>query len=128
MLKPVKKRFDFKVTEANSKITETFELDKNITNVLGVLFTSNRDDLLYYRGSQRLEISKKEYFPEEYESKLLMSGINVSPNSRYYEFKEKVNPGNGKIKVEFKDNDDGVTEFAPYRVSLYVNCEQEDEL
>ncbi len=127
MLKPVKKRFDLNVTSANQIITKNFELDKNIKSVKGILLTSDKDDLLYYRGSQKIEINKEEYFPENYESKLLMSGINVSPKSRYYDL-GGVNPGNGTIKVVFQDFEDARTVFSPYRVSLYVDCEMEDAI
>ena len=127
MLKPVKKRFDVQITEAKQSVTKSFELDKNIKTVKGVLVTSDKDDLLYYRGTQKIEINKEEYFPENYESKLLMSGINVSPKQRYYDL-GNVSPGNGIVKLIYTDNEDGRTGFTPYRVSLYVDCEMEDEL
>ena len=127
MLKPVKKRFDVQITEAKSTVTKAFELDKNIKAVKGVLVTSDKDDLLYYRGTQKIEINKEEYFPENYESKLLMSGINVSPKARYYDL-GNVNPGNGIVKLIYTDSEDGRTVFTPYRVSLYMDCEMEDEL
>lgn len=127
MLKPVKKRFDLSVTEANKTVSKTFELDKNIKAVKGCLITSDKDDLLYFRGSQKIEINKEEYFPENYESKLLMSGVNVSPKQRYYDL-GNVNPGNGSVKVSFTDTDDLRTPFVAYRVSLYLDCEMEDEL
>lgn len=122
MGKRVKKRFDINVTQANNTVSKDFELDKNITAIHGLLFTSDRDDLMYYRGSQKVEINREEIFPENYESKLLMSGLNVSPNERYY----KINgmpPGNGKIKVDFKDTNDDRLPFAEYRVSIYLDCE-----
>jgi len=127
MLKPVKKRFDLQVSAANQSFVKEFELDKIIKNVKGILVTSDKDDLLYYRGSQRIEINKEEYFPDQYESKLLMSGINVAPNQRYYNL-GNVNPGNGNIKLTFQDTDDGRTVFTSYRVSLYVDCEFDDTL
>ena len=127
MLKPVKKRFDLQVTAANQSFVKEFELDKIIKNVKGILVTSDKDDLLYYRGSQRIEINKEEYFPDQYETKLLMSGINVPPNLRYYNL-GNINPGNGNIKITFQDADDGRTVFTSYRVSLYVDCEFDDSL
>ena len=127
MLKPVKKRFDLQVTSANQSLSKSFELDKNIKSVKGVLVTSDKDDLLYYRGTQKIEINKEEYFPDNYESKLLMSGINVAPQNRYYSL-GNVNPGNGIIKISYTDTDDNRTEFDLYRVSLYVDCEMEDAL
>jgi hypothetical protein len=127
MLKATKKRFDIKITQANSTVSDTFELEKNIVKVHGVLVTSDKDDLLYYRGTQKIEINKEEFFPDNYESKLLMSGINVSPKQRYYDL-GGVAPGNGRVQIVYKDLDDGRTRFEPYRVSLYLDCEMEDTL
>ena len=56
----VKKRFDINITEPNKIFSKTFELDKTIAVVKGILFTANKDDLLFYRGSQKLEINKQE--------------------------------------------------------------------
>ncbi|NOT90522.1 hypothetical protein [Ferruginibacter sp.] len=120
-MQTVKKRFDIAVTEPGKTFSKTFELDKNIIAVKGILFTSDKDDLLYYRGSQKVEINKEEIFPENYESKLLLSGINVSPNQRYYDLGSQPS-GNGAIKVEYKDSNDVRAAFSPYRVSLYVEC------
>ena len=127
MLKPVKKRFDIQIATAREAVNKAFELDKNIKAVKGVLVTSDKDDLLYYRGTQKIEINNEEFFPDNYESKLLMSGINVPPKQRYYDI-GNVSPGNGIIKLSYTDADDGRTAFVPYRVSLYVDCEMEDEL
>ena len=59
MLKATKKRFDIKILVANSSVSDTFELDKNIVKVNGLLVTSDKDDLLYYRGTQKIEINKE---------------------------------------------------------------------
>ncbi len=125
MGKRIKKRFNIEVTEANAVHSKTFELDKNITAVHGLLFTSDRNDLLYYRGSNKVEINRQEIFPEDYETNLLMSGLNVSPNDRYYNL-HGMPPGNGKLVVEYKDTNTGVIAFAAYRVSIYVDCEISD--
>jgi hypothetical protein len=118
----VKKRFDLPITEANKTLSKSFDLDKTIAFVKGILFTSDKDDLLYYRGSQKVEINKQEMFPENYESKLLMSGINVAPNERYYDLGQ-IPVGNGTVKIDYKDSNDGHTAFEPYRVSVYLLCE-----
>jgi hypothetical protein len=122
MWKIVKKRFDIKITQPNTSVIDTFELDKSIVKINGLLITSDKDDLLYYRGTQKIEINKEEFFPDQYESKLLMSGINVAPKQRYYDL-GGVPPGNGLVKISYVDSDDGRTEFVPYRVSLYLDCE-----
>jgi hypothetical protein len=122
MSKRVKKRYDIDITAANAIHTKTFELDKTVEKVYGLLFTSDRDDLMYYRGSGKVEINSDEIFPEGYESKLLMSGLNVSPNDRYYNL-GGVPPGNFKVKVEYKDTPDARLQFVPYRVSVYLDVE-----
>lgn len=124
MLRAVKKRFDIQVTDAGKNINKTFELDKSIKFINGILLSSDKDDLMYYRGAQKIEINNEEYFPENYESKLLMSGINVAPKQRYYDL-GSVQPGNGIIKLNYTDTDDSRTTFEPYRVSLYIACEME---
>lgn len=125
MSKRVKKRYDIDVTAANALHTKTFELDKTVEKVHGILFTSDRDDLTYYRGSGKVEINSDEIFPEGYETKLLMSGLNVSPNDRFYNL-GGVPPGNFKVKVEYKDTADARLQFVPYRVSIYLDVEIKD--
>src|SRR5690242_20703082 len=99
MGKRIKKRFDIDVTNENQVHSKTFELDKNVEKVHGILFSSNRDDLTYYRGTAKVEINSEEIFPEDYETKLLMSGLNVSPNDRFYVL-GGIPPGNFKVKVD----------------------------
>lgn len=126
MGKRIKKRFDIDVTESSGVNSKTFELDKNITAIHGILFTSDRDDLLYYRGTNKVEINRQEIFPEGYETKLLMTGLNVSPNDRFYAL-GGIAPGNGKLKVEYKDNNEERLGFSLYRVSVYLDCEINEE-
>jgi hypothetical protein len=126
MIRYVRKRFDLQITDANSRVVEMFEMEKSITAYKGMLLTSNMDDMLYFRGSLRLDINKEEVFPEGYECKLLMSGINVSPNERYFDLKE-MRAGNGQVRVESEDTDDGRTVFQAYRVSLYLDCIMDNE-
>jgi hypothetical protein len=117
----MKKRFDLSVTEANRTFSKTFELDKHIVYIKGILLSSDKDDLMYYRGSQKIEVDKQEVFPENYESKLLQSGINVAPNQRYYDL-GNMPAGAGSIKLEYRDSNDSRAAFVPYRVSLYMDC------
>lgn len=122
MGKRVKKRYDLQVNAAGTLTTQIFELDKTVEKVHGILFASDRDDLTYYRGSAKVEINSEEIFPEGYETKLLMSGLNVSPNDRFYNL-GGVLPGNFKVKVEYKDTADSRLAFVSYRVSIYLDVE-----
>lgn len=126
-MKRIIKRFDLAIINQNAVHSKTFELDKNVTAVHGLLITADKDDLLYYRGTQKIEINKQEIFPEGYESKLLMSGINVSPNERFYNL-GGLSPGNGKVTVDFKDNNSIRADFDVYRVSLYLVCQIDETI
>jgi hypothetical protein len=116
------KRYDLAIGAANAKVSKSIDLEKTITHIDGVLLTSDKGDLLYYRGSQKIEISKDEVFPDTFESKLLMSGINVAPNKRFYQLPH-IATGNGNIKIEYQDTNDSRAVFESYRVSLYLLCE-----
>jgi hypothetical protein len=122
MSQRIKKSFDILVNLGSAVHSKSFELDKNVVAVHGILFTSDRDDLMYYRGSQRVEINKRELFPEGYETKLLMSGLGVSPNDRYYEL-GGIEPGNFTLKIDFRDTADERLAFSNYRVSIYLDLE-----
>lgn len=122
MITRVKKRYDIEITQEDQLHSKTFELDKNIIKVHGLLLESNRDDLLFYRGFCKIEINRQEIFPEGYAAKLLMSGINVSPNDRYYELCA-LEPGNGQVRLEYKDSYHMLSSYENYRVSLYLDCE-----
>jgi hypothetical protein len=122
MNKLIRKRFDISIMQPGKRVSGQIELDKTVKYIKGLLLTSDKDDLLYFRGSAKIEINKEEYFPDNYEAKLLMSGINTSPNGRYYDLAQ-VPSGNGIVKIDYTDTPDARTTFVPYRVSLYLLCE-----
>jgi hypothetical protein len=124
MKQVIKKRYDLQITEAGAIKREQFELDKNVSKVNAILLTSDKEEQLYNRGSQKIEINGQEIFPEKYESKLLMSGLAVSPNEKYYRLPQ-VAVGNRIMKVEFTDSNDSRSTFSSYRVSVYLEMETE---
>lgn len=119
----IKKRFSFIVDTASVTYSKKFELDKNIKLVRALQMSSNKPNLLFYRGSQKIEINGEEIFPEEYESKLLMSGINVAPDDKFADLGDGVVTGNGEIKMVYKDSANSSAVFEAYEVSLYLICE-----
>jgi hypothetical protein len=125
MIKPVKKWIDIQVTAANTKFSEQLEMEKTVVAIRGLALTSDRDDLLYFRGSQRIEINRDELFPDGYESKLLMTGVGVSSNDKFYKM-DNMKPGNGVVRIDYQDTNDGRTQFFPYRVRLYIDCELDE--
>lgn len=123
----IKERFDLQITNANEVKKGEFELDKNADILFGVAITSDKEDHLYYRGSQKMQINDQELFPEDFESKLLMSGLSVSPNDRMVNL-GVIKTGNGRVEVWFKDSNNTNVRFSPYRVTFYffskVKCDR----
>jgi len=118
------KVFELQVTVANSKVSETFELDKSVKSVNGIAFTSEKPDLLFHRGYARVEINKREFFPDNHAVQRIMNGVDANLDNRYWPL-ENVIIGNGQVKIEFTDKADGRTVFAAYTVQLYLDCEIE---
>lgn len=118
----VEKRFDIQVAQSGQTVSGKFELDKTVKVIKGVKVTSDREDLLFYRGTQKIEINGKERFEENYESKNLQSSLNVDLNNRYKDMRD-TDPGNGIVAITYKDNQHQLFAFSAYRVSLYVQYE-----
>lgn len=116
--------FEFLVDTANQSYNQKFQLNKNVKLIHGILFTSTLEEMIYYRGRQRIEINGREYFPQGYETKLLMTSLNISPNDKYYEL-GGVKPGDGIIKINYQDTDHPRFSLSPYKVQMYVKCEIE---
>ena len=118
----IEKRFDIQVTQRGQTVSGKFELDKTAKVIKGIKVTSDREDLLFYRGTQKIEINGKERFEENYESKNLQSSLNVDVNNRYKDMKD-TETGNGLIVMTYIDNQHPLYAFTPYRVSLYIEYE-----
>ncbi len=123
MTKTVYRQYSFTVEASNQSISQKFSLDKNITMVKSLLLSSDNPGMLYYRGSQRLELNGEELFPDGFESKQLMSGIAVSPKERFIELGEGMEPGNGELKITYKDTNTSLIAFAGYNVRIILKCE-----
>ena len=119
----VDKPFTFTVEAEGEPVNKKFDLDKNVKLVRGILISSNYPNLLFYRGSQRIEISGEEIFPENYESKLLMSGISVAPDQKFRTLGDGVVAGNGELRIQYKDTANARAPFESYSVTIIVQCE-----
>jgi len=119
----VDKVFSFLVDTEATPYSKKFDLDKNVKLVHGILLSSDKPNLLFYRGSQRIEVSGDEIFPEDYESKILMSGLAVSPDEKFRSLGNGVVAGNGEVKLQYKDTANPNAAFTPYRVIIILQCE-----
>jgi hypothetical protein len=119
----VDKIFSFSVEAAATPVSKKFDLDKNVKLVHGILLSSDKLNLLFYRGSQRIEISGDEIFPEDFESKILMSGMGVAPDQKYRSLGNGVVAGNGEVKIQYKDTHNPNADFTTYKVMVVLQCE-----
>ncbi len=120
--------FTIEVTASASTVKISFEVDKNADKIFALGIDSDHPDIVCYRGSQVIKINDEEFFPESYQSKRLMCGINVSPNTRVIHI-GKINPGNRKIDIAYTDSgNDDIVGFVPHKVFLYVDSIQRKEV
>lgn len=119
----IDKTFTFLVEAEGQPVNKKFDLDKNVKLVHGIAISSDRPNLLFYRGSQRIELSGDELFPEDYESKMFMSGMAVAPDDKYKSLGNGVVAGNGELKIQFKDSTNPQAPFAAYKVIITLLCE-----
>jgi hypothetical protein len=104
-------------------VSKKFDLDKNVKVVHGIVMSSDKPNLLFYRGSQRIELSGEELYPEDFESKMFMSGLAVPPDQKYKSLGNGVVAGNGELKIQFKDTHNPNAAFSAYKVIIGLLCE-----
>jgi hypothetical protein len=114
------KPFSFLVNTPDDVLTRKFNLDKNVVRVLALAISSDYPQLLFYRGKQKIEINGEEFFEEEHESKMLMRGL---AEKKYTDLGNGVFPGNGEVKIVYRDTSNTNAPFVPYRVTLYLKIE-----
>lgn len=119
----IDKTFTFLVEVEGQPVSKKFDLDKNVKVVHGIAISSDRPNLLFYRGSQRIELSGDELYPEDYESKMFMSGMSVAPDDKYKSLGNGVVSGNGELKFQYKDTPNPNAPFAAYKVIITLLCE-----
>ena len=125
--KIIKDFVDVFVTAPNQAFKSSVEVDKHASKIIGINFRSTFDDRMFYRGSQRLTINEREIYPEGYESKMIMQGLNVPANDRIVDLGEEMLPGNRKVEIEYRDTNHPSSAFTPYRVRLYIYSRIDNE-
>ena len=110
---------DILITAEGQTFKGKFELDKTVKLIKGIKLTSDYENLMFYRGAQRIVINGKERYEENYESKNFQSTLNVDVNKRYKDMRD-LEPGNGIIEVDYTDTIHPLAPFNNYIVSLYV--------
>ena len=97
------------------------DVHNRLKSVKGIYLDSNNPTLLGKRGSFSLRINGQSLFSSDTRppSRSLMSNHGVSPNSRYFYFKEIVSQS---ITLDFEhtDTDTADTTFAAYKVFIFL--------
>jgi hypothetical protein len=120
------KWFDIMVTAADQVYTVTYELDKTIAFITGIGLDTNREKLLYQRGSQKIEINRQEIVPEGFLSKRMYHLPTIEAHKRFLRRGGRIPVGNGIIKVEYKDTSDALAPFEPYWIRVNLDCVLKD--
>ena len=116
------KWFDIMVTDSGKTYTVTYELDKTISFITGIGLDSNREKLMYARGTQKIEVNRQEVVPEGFLSRRLYHLPSIEAAKRFLRRGGKIPVGNGIVKVDYTDTPDTTAPFEPYWVRVTLDC------
>ena len=108
------------VTQSGEKVKFSADTDKMYRQITG-LHASLSEDKAVTGTSLELKISDKEIFPEEFEIKMVTTGMNVPPNDRFY---ERINEEANGSRIEGRLSDSGLADTYPYIAKLYLRLEE----
>src|SRR5574337_616916 len=115
---------DISVTTEEETYSQSFEVDKNVSEIIGVTLDSDRKDILMLRGAFLLKINDEEIFPETTYADVLQHGLAIKSHERFYDFKKingkTIEPGNRKVELKYTDKASSAADFLPYSVRLTV--------
>jgi hypothetical protein len=113
---------DLWVTAEGQVVKGKFELAKTVKLIKGIMFTSNYENIMCYRGTIGVTINGNQRFEENFESKQFQSSLNVSVNDRFMDVGD-LEPGNGIVELIYTDTPHPLAPFVPYRVTLNMKYE-----
>jgi hypothetical protein len=112
--------------QQNGTIRRDIEIQSNVKAITGLQISSNRDDLIYQRGSMGLTISNIEITPDNTPDRLFMSGIGVPPNQKPYSIGKFLMDGtNRQLRISLTDEDVVGTDWADHKLKLTLDVELE---
>ena len=95
------------------------ETDKAYKRVTGLQFNSTDSSALKDAVFGKFEIDSNEIFPDGFEAKLIQTGLEVSPNDRFYKIDERAD--GSSVLGNFTDA--GNAAAYPYNVYIYLRLE-----
>lgn len=114
--------FELEVATAGQTVEETFTLTSIFKTVEDMLLTSNRKDLLAFRGKFGMTIGDNQLFTKNYRAELVMPGFHVAPNNKWRKLLSisDLEDTGDTIDFTYTDDANGSGVFAPYTVYLFV--------
>lgn len=117
-------KLEISVTGANAEITKDADADKLMERITGIHVTTSDSNGIKNGTFTRFDIDGTEVFCPGYEAKLLSTGMEVSPNDKYYKLDE---PAKGvPISIKYKDGNAAGTTF-PYTVNITLRLENTND-
>ncbi len=108
------------IPNADAQVTVNVNSDKLYRRISGLLFSVPFAMPANDVSQSSVIINDKEIFPENFETKLLVSDLAIPVNERFYEINE---PAEGStIKVKYKDGSTAGLTY-PYTAKLYLKLE-----
>lgn len=107
------------IPTSGADVQAEINTEKGYALVTGISANATDEEASLGCVFNKFEINNKEIFPEGYESSRITTGINVSPNDRFYKVTE---PADGtKVTVKYKDGGNALA--YPYILTIYLNLE-----
>ncbi|TAL55244.1 MAG: hypothetical protein EPN86_03440 [Nanoarchaeota archaeon] len=95
------------------------ETDKAYKKVTGIQFNSTDSNALKDTVFSKFEIDSNEIFPDGFEVKLIQTGLEVTPNERFYKVDERAE--GSTVAGSYKDA--GNAAAYPYNAYIYLRLE-----
>lgn len=115
-------RFESSIIQDGKASRIEFEVGKDVQHVLAIQLSSDNDAMPFHRGTLGMTLNGSEVFPEGWQAKKLMAGLNVSPNDRMYNLQSEpgLPRGNGKVVLTYQDNANALQAYGAYLIHVYV--------
>lgn len=111
----------------NTDILKNLKFSKRASKVLGLAVMSKQLAQLDLRGTFKMDISGKEIFPDNTDTKLFTTNASVPVEGKFFMFKEPLPVGNSEITLEYKSTNNILLVFAAHDVQFTFMLEEVDE-
>ncbi len=108
------------VAESGAKVKFSVDSDKMYKQITGI-YASLPEDKAVVGSLIELRIADKEIFPEDFELKMITTGLNISPNNRFY---EKINEEAQGNRIDGRFTDSAKADVYPYVAKIYLRHEE----